>query len=75
MIKYPVVVAMKGKSRTIRNANELVDKYDSIFTAKYIASIKEAVPHNMFARYDGVKFGASGEVWFDSTGKVKTLNN
>jgi hypothetical protein len=75
MMKYPLLASVKNKPRKILNASELLIKYDSIFTPKYIENIKRSVPHNMFARYDGVSLGDAGDVWFDSDGKVKTLNN
>lgn len=75
MIRYPVLATAKGKQRKIQNASEFLDVYDSIFTPKYVGLIKNAVPHNMFVRYDGIMLGSSGEVWFDASGKVKTLNN
>jgi hypothetical protein len=75
MMHYPVVASIKDKPRKILNPAELLNNYDHIFTPKYVGQIKKSVPHNMFARYDGVMLGDSGEVWFDPEGKVKTLNN
>jgi len=75
MIKYPVFARLNNKQQEIHNAKELLANYETIFSKKYTKLIKQAVPHNMFARYDGVMLGSSGEVWFDATGKVETLNN
>jgi hypothetical protein len=75
MMHYPVLASVKTRPRKIHNADELLSNYDTIFTPKYLELIKRAIPHNMFARYDGVMLGDSGEVWFDADGKVKTLND
>jgi hypothetical protein len=74
MISYPITITLDGRHRELENATELLKNYDHIFSAKFIKAIKNAVPHNMFVRYDGVMLG-DGEVWFDSDGKVKSLNN
>lgn len=73
-LSYPVLTEINGKRRSIANSAELLKNYDQIFTPSYIDAIKKSVPHNMFARYDGVMLGERGEVWFDADGKVKTLN-
>jgi hypothetical protein len=74
MVNYPVTVTLDGKHHDMANAAELLKNYDLIFSAKFIKSIKDSVPHNMFVRYDGVMLG-NGDVWFDVDGKVKSLNN
>jgi hypothetical protein len=74
-IRYPVLTSIKGKKLKIASSTQLLQNYAAIFTPRYVESIKKAVPHNMFCRYDGVMLGQVGEVWFDADGKVKTLNN
>jgi hypothetical protein len=74
MINYPITITLDGKHRDLANAAELLKTYDLIFSTKFIKAIKDAVPHNMFVRYDGVMLG-NGEAWFDADGKVKALNN
>jgi hypothetical protein len=74
MINYPITITVDGKHRDLANAAELLKNYDRVFSAKFVKAIKDAVPHNMFVRYDGVMLG-QGEVWFDADGKVKSLNN
>lgn len=75
MVVFPITTEVSGKRRELGSKAELLKHYDHVFTRKYINAIKEAAPHNMFVRYDGVMLGDSGEVWFDADGKVKSLNN
>lgn len=74
MINYPITITLDNKHRVIDNSDGLLKDFSRIFNARFVRSIKDAVPHNMFARYDGVMLG-NGEVWFDADGKVKALNN
>jgi hypothetical protein len=75
MIKYPISISVNAKHRDLVNAAQLIANYDAVFTSDFVSSIRSAVPHNMFARADGVMLGEAGDVWFDSNGMVCTLNN
>jgi hypothetical protein len=72
-MRYPLRVNESSGSREISNREELLLRYDSIFTEDYVQAILRHVPHNMFVNYQGVMLG-NGEVWFCSNGKVMVLN-
>ena len=74
LVAYPIKVTINKKTRQINNANELVKNYDVIFFDSFVEAISNAIPHNMFARDQGIMLG-NGEVWFGSNGKVIALNN
>jgi hypothetical protein len=82
MIAYPLtvrdaseLVSADSKTHRICNSKDFLKNYDSIFSKRYVEAIKESIPHNMFARYDGIALGEIGEVWFNAAGKVVTLNH
>jgi hypothetical protein len=74
LINYPIKVGFHKRSKLIRNAKEMVENYDAIFTPAYVEAISKALPRNMFVRDQGIMLG-NGEVWFNDNGKVITLNN
>jgi hypothetical protein len=78
-LRYPIPVrlAYNGPARvlSIANANELLSRYDEIFTSSFRQLIVCAVPLLMFSRDTGIML-ANGEVFFDEEdGKVIRLNN
>jgi hypothetical protein len=73
-IKYPVTVRIGQARKRIRNAVELVARYDAIFAPKFKAAVVDAMPRNMRGSTDGYMLGR-GEVWFDHDGRVIALNN
>jgi hypothetical protein len=75
MIRYPVTVSINRKKTKIRNREQMIADYDAIFTPGYRKAIENAIPRDMFARYDGIMLGDHGEVWFDENGRVAGLNN
>jgi len=74
LINYPIRVRIAGTLKRIRNRQELILQYDSIFSGAYRKAIIDAVPRNMFNRDQGIMLG-NGEVWFGPDGRVITLNN
>lgn len=74
LVVYPVKVSINGKNKRIRNAQELMQNYEQIFTQSYRDAILAALPHNMFARDKGIMLGR-GVVWFGADGKAFALNN
>lgn len=74
LAQYPLAFSLGGKPVKAANEQEFLRAYDRIFTAKFVARIRAAVPHNMFARDLGIML-ADGAVWFDDKGRVFALNN
>jgi hypothetical protein len=74
MMIYPFETNVNGKRTKIASAQAFLAHYDGIFTPAFRATIAGDIPRLMFARDQGVMLGG-GEVWFDPSGKVITLNN
>jgi hypothetical protein len=73
-VHYPLRALILEKPKTIRTNAEFVRYYQQIFTAKYLQCIRAGTPHNMFVRNGEAMLGR-GEIWFDGTGFVTTLNS
>jgi len=74
MVQYPISVKIKGKAVQIKNKADFIKKYDGIFHRTFFDRIKESVPHNMFAKVDGVMLGDHGEVWIGTRdGKILVI--
>lgn len=72
LVRFPLSV--NGAKRvTLKDRKEFLAQYDAIFAPSFVNAIKEALPRNMFVRFDGIMLG-HGEVWFGADGKVITLN-
>lgn len=69
---YPLRVNLDGRSQVIPNREDLLARYDKIFTDRFRARIAAAIPHNMFAKSDGVMLG-NGDAWLGECG-VFALN-
>ena len=73
-LSYPVAFSVGGKRSKAANAEEFISHYDEIFTPKFVARIKDAVPHHLFANAQGIML-ADGAVWLNPQGKVFAINN
>jgi hypothetical protein len=73
-VRYPLAYSLSGKCAKVANEQEFLKNYDRIFTPKFVSRIRASVPHNMFARDQGIML-ADGAVWFDEKGRVFALNN
>jgi len=73
-IRYPIRVMLDGKPVRLKGAEELLARYDAIFTPAYREAIAKGLPRNMFVRDQGAMLG-SGEVWFGADGRVTALSN
>ena len=70
-VSYPLTV--NGAPRqVIRTRAQFLSRWPSLFTPAALASLRTAIPHEMFVR-DGMAMVASGAVWFDARG-AKVLN-
>jgi hypothetical protein len=52
---------------SIRTKSNLFKHWAEIFTPKYVAELRDALPHEMFV-HNGLAMGAGGAVWFDAKG-------
>ncbi|MFM8516612.1 MAG: hypothetical protein ACKODA_01820 [Nevskiaceae bacterium] len=73
-IRYPIRVMLDGKPVGLKGAEELLARYDAIFTPAYREAIAKGLPRNMFVRDQGAMLG-SGEVWFGADGRVTAVSN
>ena len=71
-VAYPLLVKDGVRARTIRNKSELLARWDSIFPPKFVAKLRNAVPHEMFVRQGSAMVG-DGDIWFDAKG-AKVIN-
>jgi hypothetical protein len=55
--------------RSIPNRARLFEHWESIFTPAYLARLRTAIPHEMFARNGSASVGV-GDVWFDGRGAI-----
>ena len=63
-VRYPIVVTISGRKRTITSAAAFVRAYDSIMTPDIVAAVKGQKYEDLFVNYKGIMFG-NGEVWID----------
>jgi hypothetical protein len=78
VIHLPIVVRIGGWPTKVRSREILLARYEAIFGPPFRQALEGAVPHNMFARRQGVMLGEHGEVWIgDREGdlKVVAINN
>lgn len=61
-IQYPIKVNIGKKIISIKNSNEFIAKYDSIFYPTFKSIIKNESTCNMFANWSGVMLG-NGSIW------------
>lgn len=66
-VAYPLRVESRGRAMKIRNAHELEAHWEQIFTPKFLAQLKDALPHEMFV-HDGMAMILNGQVWFATGG-------
>ena len=74
LINYPINVRVKGKRVQIENSKRFIKLYNLIFYSDFVEKIRNSVPHNMFARWDGVMFGDRGEIWFNNVCDIDDKN-
>jgi len=66
-VSYPLRVDLHGRALKIRNAAQLRAHWREVFTPKFLARLKDALPHEMFV-HDGMAMTLNGDVWFDARG-------
>jgi len=70
---FPLRVNAKDGHKMIRNATQLSESWDGIFTPLYLSKIKKDVPHDMRGDKSGLVMLGHGDVWFGDKG-VEVLN-
>lgn len=70
-VSYPLRVNGK-RSFAIRNRKELLARWNEVFTPPLLASLREALPHEMFV-HDAMAMVSDGLLWFDARG-AKVVN-
>ena len=65
-VSYPLRVN-GPRRRTIRDRKALLAQWNQLFTPAYVATLRTAVPHDMFVR-NGLAMVAGGALWFDARG-------
>ena len=65
-VSYPLTVN-GARHLVIRNKAGLYAHWNEIFTPKYLAILRQAVPHDMFVSEEKVMI-CNGEAWFDGRG-------
>lgn len=73
-IRYPIRVMLDGKPVRLKGPEDLLSRYEAIFTPAYREAISKGLPRNMFVRDEGAMLG-SGEAWFGADGRVTALSN
>jgi len=70
-VSWPLSVS--GRRRVVIHGRaELARHWSSLFTPAALATLRKAIPHEMFVR-NGMAMVAGGAVWFDARG-AKSLN-
>jgi len=79
MLWYPITVKLENESiKQFRDQEELLDFYEDVFYPELINAFESAVPHDMFARYDGVMMTSDDSnlwVWFTRSAKKTGVRN
>lgn len=63
-ISYPVNVNIKGERTLIKNEEDFIKNYDSIFTSEYKKAIKDSFAKYLLVNTQGVMIG-DGLMWFN----------
>ena len=70
-VSFPLTVITKPPMK-IRNSSSLFAQWGHIFTAKYLAELRNAFPHKMGVLH-GMAYLANGDVWFDAKGATTLI--
>ncbi len=73
-VRYPIVVDIGGKKRTIRTAAQFIKSYDQIMTPDIVGAVTSQKYEDLFVRDQGVMFG-QGEVWVNGICLDKKCDN
>jgi len=66
-VSYPLSVDIHGRALTIRNPAQLRAHWAEVFTPRFLARLKDALPHEMFV-HNGMAMVLNGDIWFDARG-------
>jgi len=63
MIAYPLATTIAGKPVTLASKEDVVRRYDQVFTPAIVAAVEGQAYATLFATAEGVMVG-DGEIWF-----------
>jgi len=69
-VLYPLNVYTKGVPTTFQTKEELINRYDSVFTAQVKDAFVRQKVNETFVNYKGVMVG-QGEIWFTQSDELK----
>lgn len=72
MVGFPIKITADGKSRTLRNRNQLLAYYSVAFDAKVRGFIAKQKVSELFCNWKGIMIGR-GEVWINTSGRSSRL--
>ena len=72
MVGFPIKITADGKSRTLRNKNQLLEYYNVAFDAKVRALSATQKVSELFCNWKGIMIGR-GEIWVNSGGRSSRL--
>jgi len=79
MIRFPISIAVKGKSLTLRNKDQLLKYYNVACDSKVKGFIAKQHVSELFCNWKGIMVGR-GEIWINAVGrssplKIVAINN
>jgi len=72
MVGFPIKITADGKSRTLRNRNQLLAYYNVAFDAKVRGFIAKQKVSELFCNWKGIMIGR-GEVRINTSGRSSRL--
>jgi hypothetical protein len=72
MVGFPLKITADGKSRTLRNKNQLLEYYNVAFDAKVRGFIAKQKVSELFCNWKGIMIGR-GEIWINQGGRSSRL--
>jgi hypothetical protein len=79
MVGFPIKITVEGKSRTLRNKNQLLEYYNVAFDAKVRGFIAKQKVSDLFCNWQGIMIGR-GEIWINTVSgssrlRIIAINN
>jgi hypothetical protein len=74
LVSYPLAYTESGRRTLVHTPADFEKKFPLIFTAPYVAQLKNITPKAMSANDRGIMMG-NGQVWFNDQGMAFALNN
>lgn len=77
MVHYPLIVLQKGKKTLVKSSDDLIKRFDTIFSRKVVSAIDKQSKDKLFCNARGAMYG-DGEVWIQQRKNkigISTVNN